>query len=59
MLAKVAKAVIGGVVAGAGALGTALADGVITGSEWGLVLSASIAAALAVWATPNAVEMTE
>ena len=48
-----AKALIGALVAGLAALGTATADGTVTGSEWVGVALAALVALGAVWATPN------
>jgi hypothetical protein len=51
---KIAKAIIGGVTALAGTLGTALADGQITATEYVAVAAATVVAFFAVWATKNA-----
>lgn len=47
------KAIAAAVVAGGGALGTALEDGVVTGAEMGVVAGAVLAALGAVWRIPN------
>ena len=57
-LDKIAKAIVGGLAAGAAALGTALSDGHVTGTEWGVVIAAVLGGLAAVWATPNAKEPT-
>lgn len=49
----VAKAVMAGVTALAGALLTALADNGITATEWVFVGSTTVIAVAAVWATTN------
>lgn len=51
---KYAKAIIGAVVAGAGALGTAIADGHVTAQEWVFILATAVAGLAAVWGYPNA-----
>lgn len=51
---KIAKAVVGAVVAGLGALGTAMVDNVITGPEWVYVAGATVGALAIVWGVPNA-----
>ena len=48
-----AKAIIGAVTAGIGALGTALADGHVTATEWVTVAGAALAALALVWGVPN------
>lgn len=55
MLAKiptVAKAIAAAITAGAGALATALPDGVTT-TEWVTVAVATVLAGAAVWRVPN------
>lgn len=52
-MGKVAKAIIGAVTGGAGALVTALSDGQIVAVEYVLVVSTAIVAFFSVWATPN------
>lgn len=59
MLARIAKAVAGGVTAFAGAHATALADGSVTAQEWASVIIAAIVAAVGVWLVPNAAAPTE
>lgn len=49
-----AKAILGALLAGLGATGTALTDGVITGAEWVVIGTAVVVAAGAVWGVPNA-----
>lgn len=51
---QIAKAVIATVVAGAAAIGTALTDGHITGTEWCVIVPAIVVAAGAVFSVPNA-----
>ena len=61
-MTKIAKALIGAVVAGVGAIGTgiltAAQDNGITQSEWWIILGGTLVATSgafgAVWATPNA-----
>jgi len=50
---RYAKAVVGAILAGLGALSTALTDGV-TATEWVLVAIAVFGSFGMVWATPNA-----
>lgn len=50
---KYAKAVMGAAAAGLGALGTALADGAVTATEWVVVASAALAGLALVWGVPN------
>ena len=50
----VAKAIVAAVTAGAAAVGTAAADGEITGNEWWVVLGAVLVAGFGVWRVPNA-----
>ncbi|MFJ9114495.1 hypothetical protein ACIRJO_02985 [Streptomyces sp. NPDC102394] len=52
-LSKYWKAAVAGVVAGAGALGTAAQDGRVTGPEGLAIAGAFLAAAVAVWRVPN------
>ncbi len=49
-----AKAIVAAVMAGLGALGTALADGSVTATEWVVVASSVFAALALVWGVPNA-----
>lgn len=56
---KIAKAIIGAVTGGAGALVTALSDGVLSPVETVTVAAAAIVAFFAVWATPNAAEIAK
>ena len=51
---RYAKAIVGAVMAGLGALGAALADSSITATEWVVVASAVLGALALVWAVPNA-----
>ena len=53
MLGKIAKAIIGAVVAGAGAYQTAALDGSVTANEWTSIIGATIAAGVLVWGYPN------
>jgi len=55
---KYAKAIVGAVTAGLGALGTALADGLITGQEWVAVAATAIGALALIWGVPNATKET-
>ena len=48
-----AKAVVAAVLAGLAALGTALADGHVTGVEWTIVAAAALTALGTVWGIPN------
>lgn len=48
-----AKALTAALTAGVGALGTALADGTVTGPEWAGVVVAALAALGATYAVPN------
>jgi len=54
MFNQYAKAIVAAVMAGLGALGTALADGSVTGTEWVVVASSVFAALALVWGVPNA-----
>jgi len=47
------KAILGALAAGLTALGTALADGQVTGEEWTRVGVAALVTLGAVWAVPN------
>jgi hypothetical protein len=49
------KAVVGALVAGLGALATALADNAVAPIEWVTVASATLVALGAVWGVPNTV----
>lgn len=49
-----AKAVIGALLAGLGALLTALSSGHIGATQWVLVIIAGLSSFSGVWATPNA-----
>lgn len=49
----IAKAVVAGVTALAGTLMTALADAGITATEWVTIISSTLLAVAAVWATSN------
>ncbi len=48
-----AKSIVGGLVAGLTALGTAMADGQVTGEEWTRVAVAALVALGVVYAVPN------
>lgn len=50
---KYAKALVGALVAGLGALSTALADDHVSGQEWITVAVATLAALGVVWSVPN------
>lgn len=52
--AQYAKAVVGAAIAGLGALGTALTDGHVSGSEWLVVASTTLVALGGVFGVPNA-----
>lgn len=52
-LDKIAKAVVGGLVAGATAWGTAVSDGVVTATEWSGVVVAFLVTLGVVWGVPN------
>jgi hypothetical protein len=52
-MGKYAKAVVGALVAGAGALQVALADNVVTTTEWIQIGSATVAALGLVWGVQN------
>lgn len=52
--APYAKAITGTVVAGLGALGTALTDGTVTPVEWVAVATTALTASLAIWSVTNA-----
>lgn len=54
MIAKVRKAITGGVAAAAAAFGTANADGIVTDAEWGGVTGALIIGFITVYLVPNA-----
>lgn len=47
------KAILGALAAGLAALGTALADGQVTGEEWTRVAVAAVVTLGAVYAVPN------
>jgi hypothetical protein len=49
-----AKAIVGGILAGLGVLGTALVDDVVTSSEWVGVAVATLTVFSAVFGIPNA-----
>ena len=53
-MAKVAKAIIGAVSAGAGALTTALLDGQLVAVEYVTIGASVVVAFFGVWATTNA-----
>ena len=48
-----AKAIVGGLLAGLGALGTALVDNTVTPAEWVGVATATLAGLGIVYAVPN------
>lgn len=50
---KYAKAIVAALAAGAGTLGTALADDKVTTGEWVLVALAVLGALGVTWAVPN------
>jgi hypothetical protein len=54
--AQMAKALVGALIAGLTALGTALADGEVTQGEWVGVAVAALGVLGAVFATPNAAD---
>jgi EamA domain-containing membrane protein RarD len=54
MISQYAKAVVGALVAGLTALGTALLDEAVTPAEWVAVAVAALTALGVVWAVPNA-----
>jgi len=54
-----AKALVGALIAGLGALAVALADNDVTSAEWVMVASATLVALGAVWAVPNATPPTD
>ncbi len=49
----VRKALVAGVVAAAGLVVTANADGSITGQEWSGIVATALATAVLTWAVPN------
>lgn len=51
---RYAKAIIGAIVAGLGALAQALTDGQITATEWAIVVGALLSGLALVWGYPNA-----
>ena len=51
---RYAKAIVGALIAGCGTVGTALADGHITATEWLLAAITALTALGGVWATTNA-----
>ena len=57
LLSNIAKAVVGALIAGLGALGTALVDdkslGDVTDGQWVTVVLASLVALAGIWAVPN------
>ena len=53
---KYAKAIMGGLTAGLSALGTALADGQLTATEWVVVAAAVMAGLGLVWGVPNKID---
>lgn len=51
---KIAKAIVGAAIAGAGAYGVAVADGSVTAAEWSTIAVATLTALGLVWGVPNA-----
>jgi hypothetical protein len=51
---KIAKAVVGALLAGLGSVGVALSDGHVTATEWVVTAVAVVTALAGVWAVPNA-----
>ena len=47
--APYAKAITGTIIAGLGAFGTALTDGMVTGAEWVTVAVVTLTASYAIW----------
>lgn len=54
MLARIRKALFGALAAGGAALGTAAADGSVSGADWGIILAALLVGGVGVYLTPNA-----
>jgi len=52
-ISKYWKAVVAGLVAGSGALGTAAADGVVTSSDVWVIAAAVVGGLGLTWAVPN------
>lgn len=52
-MGRYTKAVVGALVAGLGALQTALVDDRVTGNEWVMIASTTLAALGLVWGVPN------
>lgn len=52
-MGKYAKAIVAAATAGLGALGTALADNVVSPAEWVIVATAALGALTLTWAIPN------
>lgn len=50
---KVAKAIVAALAAGASAVGAALEDGVLTGTEVGIIVGAVLVGYGFTWAVPN------
>lgn len=48
------KAIVGALIAGLGALGTAMLDERVTGQEWTVVAVAFLGALGVIWGVPNA-----
>jgi hypothetical protein len=57
--AQMAKALVGALIAGLTALGTALADGEVTSPEWIGVAVAALGVLGAVFAVPNATDPSD
>lgn len=52
-MGKYAKAVVGAIIAGLGALQIALTDNTINPTEWVQIISTTLAALGLIWAVPN------
>ena len=50
---RYAKAIMGALAGGLAALGTALADGQVTATEWVVVAAGAVAGLGLVWGVPN------
>ena len=53
MIAKVRKALTGGIAASVAALVTAAGEGGVTTPEWMVVIGSGVLAGIAVWTVPN------
>jgi hypothetical protein len=56
---KYAKAIVGGLIAGAGAYGTAVIDGVVTQTEWAGIAVVTLTALGIIWGVPNGTQVAE